>query len=105
MTNREKLTAAIEAQIKARTKLGVEIEDYADAVDSTDLCDCFEGLHSQAADNGYRDICKACDDLLIKVGYYSPVPADAERAGEHRGPTRKGVRYDCDASFSQWVSR
>lgn len=112
MTNRELVDDAIKDEIARGTEIGVECEAWIEAWDDDADCeghtlaDAFRDAWSVAEDNGERRLIKACVDLMIRLGYYQPRTGEVMIAGgRDRSPIRGGQRYDCVASWCEWIER
>lgn len=104
MTNRQKLIAAIgqHASPLLRSEVAYFLESSEEPADAADA---FEDVHAIANHNEDRKLSRECDDLLILVGFYRPRTEAAVICGRDRSPVRRGVRFDCDLSFSEWINR
>ena len=112
MTNRELVIAAVEDEMTRGTALGSECEAMLDTwtgepdCDGWDAADAFRDTWSIAEDNRDRRLVRACIDLTIRLGYYQPRTGEVMIAGgRDRSPIRGGQRYDCVASWCEWIER
>lgn len=104
MTNRLAVMQAAHAHAsdRLREEIAYYIETYSDNPDY-DVADAVHDALNHAEANDDRPMVRDCIDVLIAAGFYRPRTGEVVIVGRDRSPVRGGVRYDCVASWWQWI--
>jgi hypothetical protein len=108
MTNRKRVTAAIEQHATQRLRNELDYYMDGDREYAYDIADALSDALDYAEREKDRAMARNAIDVLIAAGYYQPRAAGADgwsTAGRDRSPVRKGVRYDCVAAWCVWIDK
>lgn len=106
MTNKEKLTAALESVPKElQNELSYFLHDIVHE-DEYDVTDAFDDV-ADFAENNDKRLFKLVQDIYIKVGYVVPIERHQViwTNGRWYWFIRNGVHYQVEHSWESWISK
>jgi hypothetical protein len=106
MTNRERVTAAIEQHATQRLRDELDYFMDGDREYDYDMADALSDVLDYAEREKDRAMARTAIDVLIAAGYYQPRAGGDDgwtTTGRDRSPVRGGVRYDCVAAWAAWI--